>query len=184
MPGKGGSMKAPKYFAYALAAAVILALAVGFHFFGPTLKKNRLPVEPVWLLYHEGVTKAKAENKYILVDFYADWCTYCKKMDREVYTQESVKKRLRASFAAVKVDVESSKKIKFMDKEVAQKDLAAAFNVHAYPTIWFLDPQGQPIAPLPGYIEAPMFATVLDYISGGHYRTTPFSQYVKQNPAR
>lgn len=177
-------MKSPKIFAYLGTILLILVLAVGFQLIrGPAKGKVTAPSEPVWLPYHEGVEKAQAENKYILVDFYTDWCTYCKKMDKEVFAQESIKRRLRNSFAAVKVNAEASQKIKFMGKEMAQKDLAKTFNVHSYPTIWFLDSRGEPIAPLPGYLEADKFAVVLDYISGGHYKTTAFSEYARKNAA-
>lgn len=173
-------MKSPKFFAYLGAVLLILVLAGAFHFIGPTKKRTAIPTEPVWLLYHEGLEKARAEKKYILVDFYTDWCTYCKKMDKEVYTQESITRRLRNSFVAVKVDAESAKKIKFMDTEITQKDLARNFKVNSYPTIWFLDAEGEPIAPLRGYLAADKFVMVLDYVSGEHYKTTKFSDFAQK----
>ena len=32
-----------------------------------------------WYSWNEGYTKAKAENKILLVDIYTDWCGWCKK---------------------------------------------------------------------------------------------------------
>lgn len=178
-------MKSPRVIAYVAAFLIILALAGGFQLIRGS--KNKIPFtpsEPAWLIYHEGVEKAKAENKYIMVDFYTDWCTYCKKLDKEVYSQEPVKRRLRNSYVAVKVDAESRSKVKFMGKEITSRDLARDFQVRGYPTIWFLDPQGKPIFALPGYLEADKFAMVLDYVSGGHYANTDFTAFAKKYTAK
>jgi thiol-disulfide isomerase/thioredoxin len=40
-----------------------------------------------WLAIQE---KAKKENKYIFLDFYATWCGPCKKMEKEVYVNDTV----------------------------------------------------------------------------------------------
>ena len=34
-----------------------------------------------WLKFDEGMAKAKKENKSVLVDFYTDWCHWCKEME-------------------------------------------------------------------------------------------------------
>ena len=178
-------MKSSRVIAYVAAFLIILALAGGFQLIRGS--KNKIPFtpsEPAWLVYHEGVEKAKAENKYIMVDFYTDWCVYCKKLDKEVYSQEPIKRRLRDSYVAVKVDAESRRKVKFMGKEITSRELAKSFNVRGYPTIWFLNPQGEPITALPGFLEADKFAIVLDYISGGHYKTTEFTNFAQKYTAK
>lgn len=172
-------MKASRLFAYGGAAVLILIIAGVFHLVMPAKTKTAAPQEPLWLQYHEGLEKARTENKYIMVDFYTDWCTYCKKMDKEVYSQESIKKRLRESFTSVKVNAESRKKVKLEGKDISQKDLARVFRVQSYPTIWFIDPQGKPIFPLPGFLPADNFAMVLDYVSSASYQTTDFQAYTK-----
>ncbi len=178
-------MKVPKAVPYVAAFLIILVLAGGFQLIrGSKNKIPAVPAEPVWLVYHEGVEKAKAENKYIMVNFYTDWCTFCKKLDKEVYTQEAVKRRLRNSYVAVKVNAESSKKVNFMGKEITSRELAKAFNVRGYPTIWFLDAQGEPVTAIPGFLEADKFAMVLDYISGSHYKTTEFADFAKKYTAK
>ncbi|MGH8004313.1 MAG: thioredoxin family protein, partial [Limisphaerales bacterium] len=42
--------------------------------------------EVVWLNYEEGLKKGKLENKNIFVDFYTNWCGWCKKLDKDVYS--------------------------------------------------------------------------------------------------
>ena len=51
-----------------------------------------------WHGWEEGVNATQASGKYMLVDVYADWCGWCKKMDREVYAHPQVQQLLAANF--------------------------------------------------------------------------------------
>ncbi len=63
---------------------------------------------------------------------------------------------------------------------VTEQELAAAYKVDGYPTIWFIDAKGQKIAPLPGYTPPEDFKPVLTYISGGSYsRGITYPDYLK-----
>lgn len=35
--------------------------------------------------------QAETENKLIFIDAYTDWCVYCHKLDKEVYSKPEVK---------------------------------------------------------------------------------------------
>ncbi len=52
-------------------------------------------------------SQAKDENKYIFVDCYATWCGPCKKMDKEVYINDTVGSLVNARFISVKVQMDS-----------------------------------------------------------------------------
>src|ERR1044072_3274365 len=53
--------------------------------------------------------KAKKENKYIFVDCFTTWCRPCKKMDKDVYTNDSVGALLNEKFISVKVQMDATK---------------------------------------------------------------------------
>lgn len=53
------------------------------------------------------------QPKKVLLFFYTSWCTYCHKMENEIFTKDDVVNVLNQSFYAVKMDAESMDSIKF-----------------------------------------------------------------------
>ncbi|MFT7052050.1 MAG: thioredoxin-related protein [Psychroserpens sp.] len=53
------------------------------------------------------------QPKPVLIYFHADWCAYCKKLDREVFTNTEVVERINRDYYAVEMDVESLDTIVF-----------------------------------------------------------------------
>jgi thioredoxin-related protein len=95
---------------------------------------------------------AKANHKLVMVDFYTDWCGWCKKLDSDVYPDPSVIQAV-GQFEAVKVNAE---------REGAQ--LAAQCKVSGYPTIAFFNGDGTEVKSIPGYLPADQFAQDLNYV--------------------
>lgn len=93
----------------------------------------------------DGLTQAKASNKPVMADFYAGWCGWCKKLDKEVYTNPAVI-ALAKDFVAVKVDTD----------KYGQD--STKYGVQGLPTIVFMNPDGTVIDKIVGYNPAPAFA--------------------------
>ncbi len=133
-----------------------------------------------WLSYNEGLALAEKENKYVLINFYTDWCGYCKKMDKEAYSNEEVKSILNENFVIVKVNAESENKVIENGEEITERELARLYQVSGYPTNWFLESNHSRIAPLPGYVTTEQFIPVLNYIGEGWYKTISFKEYMEK----
>lgn len=83
--------------------------------------------------FEKVLEKAKAENKLVFVDFYADWCIPCKMMDKEVLSDKAIGDFFNKNFINIKVDGEKDN----------GPDLSAILGVRAYPTFLFLDDIGR-----------------------------------------
>jgi thioredoxin-related protein len=81
----------------------------------------------------EVVSKAKAENKYIFVDAYAEWCGPCKWMAKNVFTDAKVAEHFNAKFVNYKFDMEKGE----------GPDFAKIYAVASYPTLLFFNPNGE-----------------------------------------
>ena len=95
---------------------------------------------------------ARATNKLILVDFWADWCGPCKKMDSDVWSKDEIKE-LSDNFIPVKIDFDT------------QKQLVARYGVKAIPMILILDAYGEVIYSSIGYKDKDHMKKILEEFS-------------------
>ncbi len=94
-----------------------------------------------WADYGPGLARAKAENRLVLVDFYADWCQPCKVMDRETFTDRRVVEALD-DLVPVRVDSEETRSREgFVGAELAER-----YGVTGYPTLMLLNGDGEIVA--------------------------------------
>ena len=72
--------------------------------------------EVKWLSFPELEIAITKNPQNVIINFYADWCVYCKKMENVVYTKPEVVKALNANYYAVRFNVESQDSIYFGGK--------------------------------------------------------------------
>ena len=82
---------------------------------------------------NSGFLLAQKSNKLVFVDFYADWCGYCKELDENTYTDTYVQQRLAQKYVLVKINVDQN------------PDLASKYKVYGLPTLVILDANGNEI---------------------------------------
>jgi thioredoxin 1 len=121
--------------------------------------------------YEEVVKRAKSTNKYVFLDFYTVWCSPCKKMDKETYTNAKVSEFLN-DMIAVKYDSEKGDGIA----------LSAKYRVKAWPTVILLDPGGREIDRYLGFLGAEKLVKVMSEYMNGINTVAYYRQQVRQNP--
>ncbi|WP_417369555.1 thioredoxin family protein [Gelidibacter japonicus] len=57
--------------------------------------------------YNEALTIASKENKLIFIDFYTTWCAPCKKLDKLVFQNDSIKQILKKDIILLKYNAEN-----------------------------------------------------------------------------
>ncbi len=101
--------------------------------------------------YAKSLKTAKAENKLVLLDFTgSDWCGWCMKLDKEVFSTPEFKAYAEANLALVELDFPRGKpqtaEVKKQNQELQQK-----YAIEGYPTIIVLNSKGKQIGQL-GYM--------------------------------
>jgi thioredoxin-related protein len=142
------------------------------------LKASHKTAESIkWYSFEDGIKQARLEKKYIFVDFYTDWCTYCKKLEAETYTNEKVYNYLNKKFIPIKVNAESKTKISFGGQKLTEQELATQFQVVSYPTLYFLASEKEVIGQIPSFIDANELFTIASYVATDAYKNKTLDQY-------
>lgn len=100
--------------------------------------------------FDKAMAEAKSTGKPVMVDFYTQWCTWCKKLDSDVYTDREVG-CLAEQFVCAKIDADKN------------RPLVVKYTIRGYPTILFLNPDGQTSKLVSGYLPAGQFAGAMKY---------------------
>ena len=105
--------------------------------------------------YVKVLEQSKKDKKLVMVDVFTEWCGWCKKLDKDVYSNKEVAEALAKNFVAIKLNPEESTK---------NKKVAAKFQVNGFPTIIFLDSNGKELSKIGGYVPADEFLKRLNEV--------------------
>ena len=97
-------------------------------------------IEFVDVTWQEAIEQAKEENKLLFVDSYAQWCGPCKRMAKHEFVKPEVGEVYNKNFINLKLDMETKNGRTFDSK----------YPVSAYPTMFFLNGDGEVIKKLKG----------------------------------
>lgn len=134
-----------------------------------------------WYTFNEGIQKAKTEKKPIVIDFYTDWCSWCKVMDKNTFSAPEVEQYLFANFVPIRLNAENqTEKIKFQNKVFTPQQLTSAFQISGFPSVAFVTSTEEIITIVPGYIEKAKFLKILEYVHQECYKTNvSFDEFLK-----
>jgi thiol-disulfide isomerase/thioredoxin len=102
--------------------------------------------------FEDALKKARAARKPVMIDFWAQWCGWCHRLDKTTYVDPAVLK-LAEDFIPVKVNTEGE------PRDVA---VAIRYDVSSLPTIMVVSPHGRPIARVNGFVGPGQFPRVLE----------------------
>jgi thiol:disulfide interchange protein len=91
--------------------------------------------------WKEALDAAKKENKLIFLDIYASWCGPCKRLKNNTFSNTRVGKYFNTTFINVSLDGETE------EGEL----LANQYRVTGYPSLFFIDKDGNVITQEDGY---------------------------------
>jgi thiol:disulfide interchange protein len=94
--------------------------------------------------------RARSEGKPVLVNFYAEWCVWCKHLESVTFRDSKVAGMLAGDVIPLAVDIDA-----------VPTDLLRRHRIEAPPTILLLDVDGSELGRIPGYMPPAGFLRVV-----------------------
>lgn len=161
----------------------------------PALAQSEAPAEesasaaeypedaPDWKPFGEAAEAARSDGDLVLIHAYTVWCGWCRRLDHDVYTDDTVQAYLAEHYEVTRVDIESPETINFFGAQAPMREIGQVFEVRSTPTTVFFDAEGNYITKLSGYQPAERFLLVLRYVREAAYEMMPFDAYVEMMEA-
>ncbi|HOJ37107.1 MAG TPA: thioredoxin domain-containing protein [Ignavibacteriales bacterium] len=125
--------------------------------------------------YHENweqvLEEAKKENKLIFLDAFAVWCGPCKFMANVVFKNDTVAQFYNANFVNAKFDMEKGEGL----------ELAKKYQVRVYPTLLYLNSDGEVIHRVAGSMEPKDFIKEGELVLNGKHLKYYQTEFEKGN---
>ncbi|MFH1157026.1 MAG: thioredoxin family protein [Pseudomonadota bacterium] len=146
-----------KGFRAGLAVILVLMLAAGSLVWYQTRskpdaghdEKGKVP----WIMDHDqGLALSRESGRPAMLFFTAAWCGYCRKMIREVFSEDAV---VRATSRVVSVFIDVDQHADLMDR----------YAIRGVPAVYFLAPGGKILHKLIGARDAKAILTMIDQVA-------------------
>lgn len=144
-----------------------------------------------WLTWDEAIKANEKSKKKFFIDFYTDWCGWCKRMDKSTFADPAVAKYVNENFYAVKFNAEQKEDVVFQGTTF--KWQAGGRNgVHmlayelldgrlGYPSYVYLTPGYERILISPGFKPVPDMQKELKFVAEDRYNSTTWEEYKNSN---
>lgn len=144
-----------------------------------------------WVSFEDAVELTRKEPRKLLIDLYTDWCGWCKKMDKDTYTDPEVIETINKNYYAVKFNAEQKDSVRLDDYwfkfipsgRRGYHELAAALTdgQMTYPTTVFMDEEIRIIQPIAGYMGPKEFLPIIKFIGEDHFKKISWEEYTSAN---
>jgi len=116
------------------------------------------------------LARAASEAKIVFIDFTAEWCLWCKRLDRETFSDAAVIEFLRSKTVTVRIDADR------------QAEVARKYKVMGLPTMVFADAKGSEIGRIAGFRPPAEFLEEAGKLTGTALEIAELAKRVESEP--
>ncbi len=142
-----------------------------------------------WKTFEEVETLMKTQPKKIVVYFYTDWCGWCKKMEKNTFSNPELSNYLNEHYYAIKFNAEQKEPVMFNGKKYSVTKVGNRFAneiavemLHGqlgYPATILLDENYTELNTFTGYMEIYKMEPILKYVGEGLYANTEWNKWFR-----
>lgn len=150
-----------------------------------------------WTTLEEAQAAARKDGKPLIIDVYTQWCGPCRMLSSNTFMDDRTADYINTHFHAVKFDAEGGDTVTYNGKAYGNPtydpelkgmrngthDLTMAIapvsGRVAYPTVVYMDKNGNVLAPVQGYLTPEQIEPVLIYFGEGLNGKEEFPEFHK-----
>jgi thioredoxin-related protein len=141
-----------------------------------------------WYSIEEAVAMAQKSPRPMFVDAYTDWCGWCKKLDKDTFSDPVIAEILNTKYYAVKFDAEGKEPVTFQGRKFVndgslgkthQLAYALLQGKLGYPSLVFLTANSELITPISGYKTPAQLEPLLSYFAGTSWQKQSYEDFLK-----
>lgn len=141
-----------------------------------------------WYTIEEADALLKTDPKPVFIDTYTDWCSWCKRLDKDTFSDPIIAEYLNENFIPVKFNAESKEPVTFLGKEFIndgkygkshQLAIALLRGDMSYPTMVFLSEKAELLGPIKGYMKPMEMEPYLVFMGESRYLTEKWEEFSK-----
>jgi thioredoxin-related protein len=144
-----------------------------------------------WYTLQEAEKLTRQDPRPMFIDTFTDWCGWCKKMDKETFTNSVISEILNNRYYPVKFNAEGKDSITFFGQKFINDGKSG--NTHqlavallngqlSYPTVVFLIPQKDgkfQVSQVPGFKQPKDMEVLLSYFADKAYTSQSYDDFQK-----
>lgn len=104
-------------------------------------------------------------KKVVLLMFGSNQCKYCDKLKAEIKENKNIGSLIKNNFLSYYINTSYKKEHRFFSQTLQTQNLSELYSIRSTPTLIFLNPQGEMIFEIVGFMGGEKLMIALEYIS-------------------
>lgn len=139
-----------------------------------------------WYTIEEAEKLAERSPRPLFIDTYTDWCSWCKKLDSDTFSNPVIAEILNTKFYAVKFNAEGKDAVTFKGNKFIndgkngkthQLAIALLQGKMGYPSVVFFNEKIELLTVVPGYKTAKDMEPILVFFADKVYESKKFDEF-------